>query len=117
YRLTPRYDILSAHTELGHGRGKLAPEKIRMAMAAQGKNRQYRWKEIQARHWVETGKRCGFSGMKLVLEDLIARTPRVLDQVRGALPAGFPEDIANAILEGTQCSAQQLTKELASVAN
>jgi serine/threonine-protein kinase HipA len=110
YRLTPRYDILSAHPVLGHGKGKLAPEKIRMAMAAYGKNRHYRWKEIQARHWVETGKRCGFNGMKLVLEDLIARTPNVLDHVRGSLPAGFPEHIANTILGGTQFAAQQLTR-------
>jgi serine/threonine-protein kinase HipA len=38
YRMTPGYDILSAHPMLGHGRGKLAPEKIRMAMAVRGKN-------------------------------------------------------------------------------
>ena len=28
YRLTPRYDTLSAYPVLGHGRGKYAPEKI-----------------------------------------------------------------------------------------
>lgn len=113
YRLTPRYDILSAHPMLGHGRGKLAPQKIRMAMAAQGKNRHYRWTEIQARHWIETGRRWGFGGMKLVLDDLIARTPKVLEQVGDALPPGFPEHVATAILGGTRRAAQQLAKELA----
>ncbi|HXC36126.1 MAG TPA: HipA domain-containing protein [Candidatus Acidoferrales bacterium] len=39
YRLTPRYDILSAHPTLGHGRGKLSPQKIKMAMAVPGKRR------------------------------------------------------------------------------
>ncbi len=37
FRLTPRYDILSAYPILGHGRGRFAPEKIRMAMAVHGK--------------------------------------------------------------------------------
>ena len=32
YQLTPRYDILSAHPMLGHGRGRLSPRKITMAM-------------------------------------------------------------------------------------
>jgi serine/threonine-protein kinase HipA len=61
YTLTPRYDILSAYPVLGHGAALLSPHKIRMAMAVTGKNRHYRWKEITARHWMETAKRCDFS--------------------------------------------------------
>lgn len=49
YRLTPRYDILSAHPMLGNGRGKLSPRKIKMAMAVRGKNRHYVWDQITAR--------------------------------------------------------------------
>src|SRR2546422_10977622 len=45
FRLTPRYDILSAHPMLGHGRGKLSRHKIRMAMAVRGQNRHYRVQE------------------------------------------------------------------------
>ena len=56
YQLTPRYDILSAHPMLGHGHGKLAPQKITMAMAVEGKNRHYHWERIKARHWIETAK-------------------------------------------------------------
>jgi len=37
YRLTPRYDILSAHPMLGHGRGKLSPHKIGMAMSVRAR--------------------------------------------------------------------------------
>jgi serine/threonine-protein kinase HipA len=59
YRLTPRYDILSAYPVLGHGRGKLSTQKIRMAMAVQGKNRHCHWNEIRTRHWLETAKRVG----------------------------------------------------------
>lgn len=113
YRLTPRYDILSAHPVLGHGRGKLAPEKIRMAMAVQGKNRHYRWREICARHWLETAKRCGFGEMRSIMEDVIAKTPEVVQQVSSSLPAEFPKWISEAILHGINTSSRQMAAELA----
>jgi serine/threonine-protein kinase HipA len=89
YRLTPRYDILSAYPVLGHGRGKYAPEKIKMAMAVDGKNRHFRWRDICARHWIETAKRCGFSEMQSVMRDVTARTPVVIEQARSLIPAGL----------------------------
>jgi serine/threonine-protein kinase HipA len=112
FRLTPRYDILSAYPVLGHGRGKLSPEKIRMAMAVQGKNRHYRWEEICARHWLETAKRCGFGEMKGVVEDVIARTPAVIERVRKLIPPVFPSDIADSILQGISARAKQISTEL-----
>jgi len=46
YELTPRYDVLSAHPVIGHGRGKLSAQKATLAMAVLGKNRYYRIAEI-----------------------------------------------------------------------
>jgi serine/threonine-protein kinase HipA len=112
FRLTPRYDILSAYPVLGHGRGKFSPQKIRMAMAVEGKNRHYRWQEVCARHWLETAKRCGFGEMKSIIQDVIARTPVVVEQVRGVVPAGFPAQIADSILEGISARAEQLAVDL-----
>jgi serine/threonine-protein kinase HipA len=112
YRLTPRYDILSAYPVLGHGRGKFAPEKLKMAMAVAGKNRHYRWREIGARHWLEGAKRCGFSEMQPVMHDLIARTPGVIERVRSLVPAGFPVHLADTILDGIKAAAEQLKTEL-----
>jgi serine/threonine-protein kinase HipA len=112
FRLTPRYDILSAYPVLGHGRGKLSPEKIKMAMAVQGKSRHYRWKEICGRHWLETAKRCGFGEMKSVVEDVIARTPAVTEGVGKLIPPAFPGDIADSILQGISARAKQLSVEL-----
>src|SRR5256885_4559311 len=43
--------------------------RSKMAMAVNGKNRHYRWKDICARHWLETAKRCGFGEMKAVIEE------------------------------------------------
>ena len=112
YRLTPRYDILSAYPVLGHGRGKLSPHKIRIAMALCGKNRHYRWKEICARHWLETAKQCGLGDMQAVLQEVIAKTTAVVKQARAAIPRGFPPQIADSILQGLSARAAQLTAEL-----
>ena len=81
-------------------------------MAVQGKNRHYRWKEICARHWLETAKRCGFGEMKTIIQEAIARTPEVIKQVRGLIPAGFPAQIVDSILEGISARAGQLAMEL-----
>jgi serine/threonine-protein kinase HipA len=112
YRLTPRYDILSAYPILGHGRGKLAPEKIRMAMAVTGKNRHYHWKGIQARHWIETAKRHGLGDMKQIMADVIARTPTAMERMRNVVPADFPGRIADAILGGIETRVEQLKRDL-----
>ena len=112
YRLTPRYDILSAYPVLGHCRGKLSVQKVKMAMAVLGKNRHYRWNEIHGRHWLETAKRCGFGGMSAVVEDVIARTPVVLQKIQGIVPKGFPPQIADSILEGIKQSTALLKSEL-----
>jgi serine/threonine-protein kinase HipA len=115
YRLTPRYDILSAYPVLGHGRGKLSPHKIKMAMAVHGKNRHYLWKEISARHWLETAKRSGLTDMKSVLEEVIERTPQVVAQARDRLPADFPTAIADPILAGTTDAAHRLAEQMGSL--
>lgn len=113
YRLTPRYDILSAYPVLGHGRGKLAREKIKMAMALQGKNRHYRWTEIRGRHFLETAKRCGLTDMKAVMEEVIAKTPGVVEQVRGRIPSQSTTQVASSILDGVCVQVAQLKAELA----
>jgi serine/threonine-protein kinase HipA len=112
YRLTPRYDMLSAYPVLGHGRGKLSPHKIKMAMAVRGKNRHYLWKEISARHWVETARRCGLSNMKSVLEEVIERTPTAVAHVRDRLPRSFPAGIAETILTGTLEAVERLKEQM-----
>jgi serine/threonine-protein kinase HipA len=112
YRLTPRYDVLSAYPMLGHGRGKLPPQKAKMAMAVDGNNRHYLWAGIRARHWNETARRCGIAGMGAILAELVARTPAVLDRVQAAIPAGYPAQLAGSILDGVRASSDRLQSEL-----
>jgi serine/threonine-protein kinase HipA len=112
YRLTPRYDVLSAYPMLGHGRGRLPLQKVKMAMAVEGRNRHYFWNGIRARHWIETARRSGVTDMPAILADLAARTSAVIAKAEKALPKGFPTQIADAILAGVRASADRLGAEL-----
>lgn len=111
FRLTPRYDVLSAHPMLGHGCGRLSPEKIKMAMALKGKNRHYHWNRIRLRHWLETAKRCGVPRMEALIHEIMDQTPGVLEAVRDRIPRGFPGEIADPILGGVKAAAAQLSNE------
>jgi serine/threonine-protein kinase HipA len=84
-----------------------------MAMAVRGKNRHYRWKEITARHWLETAKRCGFPEIKTVMEEVIAQTPKAVEQTTARLPPRFPDHIAESILSGAAAAARLLGEQLA----
>jgi serine/threonine-protein kinase HipA len=109
YRLTPRDDVLSAYPVLGHGVGKLAPEKVTMAMAVHGKNRHYRWAEISRRHFELTAHQCGIgeAGQRII-EQLTKETPIVLEKVRNALPKDFPQAQAQPILDGVAAAAKRM---------
>lgn len=110
YRLTPRYDILSAYPMLGNGPGKLRPQKVKMAMAVEGKNRHYHRERIQRRHWMETGHRCGISAadLKHTIEDVIERTPQMLSAVAALVPKDFPSAVLEKILTGVAQAAKRL---------
>ncbi len=112
YQLTPLYDILSAHPVLGRREGQYAPEKLKMAMAVEGKSRHYRWADMRARHWLETGKRCGVPDMPALLAELVETTPAVLDRVAATLPRKFPAAVADRILAGVRRSAKTLAADL-----
>ena len=112
YQLTPRYDILSTHPMLGHGRSKLDPERIKMAMSVKGKSRHYEWREIRARHYIETAKRHGIADMRSIIEEMVAQTSTVIQRVQNLLPAEYPPQIADSILNGVRAGAEQLKAEL-----
>jgi serine/threonine-protein kinase HipA len=110
YRLTPRYDVLSAFPVLGTSTRMLSPKKVKMAMAVQGKSRHYLWHSILGRHWQETAKRCGLGGsFRSLVAELLDRAPRVVDSVSSRLPKGFPDSVASPILDGLRTSASRFT--------
>jgi serine/threonine-protein kinase HipA len=110
YRLTPRYDVLSAFPVLGTSRRMLSPKKVKMAMAVEGKNRHYLWHSILGRHWQETARRCGLGSVfRELVAELSDRTSAVVDSVSSRLPQGFPDSVASPILDGLRASASRLT--------
>ncbi len=113
YQLTPLYDVLSAYPVLGEGPSKISPHKAKLAMAVRTKNAHWKMKDILRRHWLELGTRHGVVTADgrpalAVLDDLVARTPEALAQVRAQLPPDFPAEVADSILAGVQGAAVRL---------
>jgi serine/threonine-protein kinase HipA len=106
--LTPRYDVLSAYPVLGRRQNQLSPHKVKMAMAVQGHDRHYRWREIRVDHWLETGRLCGLpaSGRPL-LEETLERVSSAISAVETALPNGFPTSVSDPIFEGLRDAAER----------
>lgn len=110
YRLTPRYDVLSAFPVLGTSARMLSPKKVRMAMAVEGKNRHYLWHSILRRHWQETAKRCGVGRIfSALVAETLDQTPAVIESVSSQLPRGFPDNVAAPALDGLRASVSRLT--------
>jgi serine/threonine-protein kinase HipA len=110
FRLTPRYDIISAFPVLGRRSSQLSHKKVKMAMAVEGKNRHYFWDSIQTRHWEETARRCGIDAYWPKLRDeLIEKTPGVLESVAAELPRDFPTQVSDPILDGLGKSVLKLS--------
>jgi serine/threonine-protein kinase HipA len=105
---------LSAYPILGLGTNQVAPQKATMAMAAIGKNRHYRWAEIQPRHWLTTAAAIGLdtTGRHDILE-LAGRVAAVVREVSAVLPADFPPHVAEPIFAGLQTTARRLADDVA----
>jgi serine/threonine-protein kinase HipA len=114
YTLTPLYDVLSAYPVLGKKANQLAPEKVKMAMAAIGSNRHYLWKRILPRHWLSTAKACGFDegGALAIIHDLVDRTDSAIATVSARMPAGFPVKVSEPIFQGLKSAAATLAAAL-----
>lgn len=113
YRLTPLYDVMSAYPVLGEGPDKISPHKVKLAMAIRSKNVHWKMKDIERRHWLTLGHRHGIlvsdrGDAQSVLDDLVARTPAVIEQVQSALPPDFPMGLADSIIGGLRRASERL---------
>jgi len=108
FSLTPLYDVMSVHPLLGHGTGKLPPEKLRMAMAVSGTSRHYEWEKIRNRHWESTAKACGAERVIAeVLDEIRERLPAAIERTKATLPADFPARVAESIFKGVKATAER----------
>jgi serine/threonine-protein kinase HipA len=110
FRLTPRYDVLSAHPVMGTRAGKIAPQKAKMAMAVWGRNRHYRWSEIRREHFLRTAADCKLPGAERLIDELVARTPAAIDHAGDELPPKFPAELADAVFAGLRKAARSLAE-------
>jgi serine/threonine-protein kinase HipA len=106
--LTPLYDIISAYPLVASR--ELAAQKLTMAMAVSGKNRHYKWHQFQSRHWSSTAKLCHFPQKNLhkIIEEYVDNVSGAVERVRGALPPGFPDSVAEPILDGVMGCREKL---------
>ncbi|MCP4767932.1 MAG: type II toxin-antitoxin system HipA family toxin [Gammaproteobacteria bacterium] len=107
YRLTPLYDVMSAAPY-----PQFPSQKIKLAMAI-GNKRYYRLRQIQLRHFYQTGKNAGLreADMDGIFSKLAAR---VDDAIAGAAEqaadAGMPESTFASILDGVRKRAGMIEK-------
>lgn len=110
FRMTPLYDVMSAFPIFETG--GIPFKKAKMAMALQGKNRQYHFSMIQPRHFISTADHVGFSPKAAfdLMQEMAARTEEVITTVTAELPAGFPKQISDAIFNGLSRQAARIIR-------
>ncbi len=99
YKLTPLYDVMSAAPY-----PELSAHKIKLAMAV-GSSRHYRIKEIQPRHFYQTGQKAGLreQDMDEIFSDLVARMDDAIAEVADlAEETGVPVATYEPILAGVK---------------
>jgi serine/threonine-protein kinase HipA len=78
-------------------------------MAVMGKNRHYLMHTVQRRHFNSTARQVGYGrGAESLIQDLVARTPSVIEQVKRELPEGFSLSVADSVFKGLAAAAKAL---------
>jgi serine/threonine-protein kinase HipA len=109
FRLVPLYDVMSAYPVIGDAPNQWAARDLKMAMPMLGKSRHYHFHAIQRRHFNSAARKVGYGeSAEALLSEIVERTPAVVEQVRGELPAGFSEVVADKVLGGLLAAARAL---------
>lgn len=112
YHLAPLYDVISIYPFLGHGTSKLSPQDATLAMAVLGKNRHYKLKEIQRRHWDETARMVGLEGgCDPIVEQIVDTTPVAIERVGKRLPPDFPDLLFDEVTTGLSRAVERLSTQ------
>ena len=110
FRLTPLYDVLSAHPMVAAR--QLEYRDLKMAMALHGNNTHYKAHEIMPRHWYNEARHVRFpqTDMEAIIDSVISKTDTVVDNIASCLPTDFPEHVASPVFEGIKKQAQRFTR-------
>jgi len=98
--LAPLYDVLSAYPMVATR--QIDAQRLKLAMAVTGKSRHYRWQEIETRHWLTTAAKCRFpvAEAEAMIAGCLGRIDAVVAEIQRSLPADFPAQVADPVLEG-----------------
>ena len=107
FRMTPLYDVMSVYPVLGRGRNQIDAHHAGLAMAVVSKNRHYALHDIQPRHWLEMGRRCGVDA-RAIAGELCAQAPAAIAAVSAMLPSDFPTAVSEPIFAGLAKAASGL---------
>lgn len=111
YQLTPLYDVLSVWPVVGNGPRDLDYHTLKLAMSVRGKNKHYRLRDIQRRHFNHMARLCGWGpDMESLIGRVLGQLPAVMKAVHDELPDDFPMDVFMAIQQGMQSSADTLQR-------
>ena len=109
YALAPLYDVMSIWPIEGGGPNQYSLHNAKLAMALLGKNKHYRFADVQRRHFNSTAAKCFLrADAEDVIESVLERTSGAIEAVAARLPSGFPVRVADAVFAGIKRSAQQL---------
>jgi serine/threonine-protein kinase HipA len=107
--LTPMYDVMSAYPAIGPGPNQWFDQEIRLAMALLGKSRHYHMHTVQRRHFSSTARQVGYGAdAQVLVQELLDKTPAVIEQVQRDLPKDFSQQVLNTVLGGLQQAAKSL---------
>ena len=112
YRLTPLYDILSAWPVIGKGSNQFQWQDMKLAMAVRGRDAHYHMDKIQRRHWNQAARDNGLGeDFEAVIQQVIARTPEVVERLSKQLPPGFPDKVSEPVFKGLLAQAKRLAQQ------
>lgn len=110
FRMTPLYDVLSVWPIVGKGRDQLAIQRAKLAMSVRAKSPHWKLMEIKPRHWDSVAALAGLGTAAPYLEDLIQRTPTVIERALARLPHPFPSKVSGSVAEGLAAQADRLSR-------
>jgi serine/threonine-protein kinase HipA len=109
FHLTKLYDVMSAYPILGNGPSHWSEHDLSVAMALLGKNRHYRVRDIQRRHFNSTAQQVGFGETaEPVIQRILERTPAAIAEVEADLPKDFALAVADTVFLGLRTAAAAL---------
>lgn len=110
FKLTPAYDVLSAHPISGSGPNQFSPFKAKLAMAVKGTHYHYKLMDVQKKHWVNHAAIVGLGDNVAlsIIDEIVSSTEKVIDEVSRQIPDAFPHKMADAIFAGMRAQCAKL---------